>query len=624
MTLRASSRFLSRTAVSGAVAALTLMTLASSAGAATVTAANAATVYSNSCQGCHGTAPTFTSPLGYVFKAGNNAVTTRPLFFNNTMPTVIVNGWTSADFNAMASWVATQRAQTVTLLPEFNVSDSAGAVLTNNSTLSLSAVAGASQQTVLTVKNPGGAGLTVNAVATGNYLTATGCAGVIAANGQCSITVTFSPTTGAAAGPVTGAVTITTNTGPVDANAVPAVIRTEVTTLTVNGSVQMLSPAVGFSTTFGTAGSFGTANAGDTPINQIITVTNSGTGPVNSLQYAVGAGQFTVDAGATTCVAGTLLSNVSGSNQCNIAVRFSPAIQGVASDSLSIKDGTTALASLGLGATVTKPSITLSPSSLNAFKAISTVSGSPAQTVTVTNSGDGALQLAQLTAPAGYALTSDGCSGQTLLPNAQCQLALALPASTPAGTLPATSLVINESVHANAAVASLSGGVTVPTGTALAATALNLAWTDATGAAIAAPVVVSGAAVTVGTPVTLSVKLNNSNGASITGLPANAVSIVEAGSDFQVTGTSCVGNTCTVTVTFTPSTAGARTATLRVTDANSLTPTDVTLTGTGAAAPAPASSSGGGCTIGGAGDVADPLWLVMLASAGLALRRRRR
>ncbi len=35
------------------------------------------------------------------------------------------------------------------------------------------------------------------------------------------------------------------------------------------------------------------------------------------------------------------------------------------------------------------------------------------------------------------------------------------------------------------------------------------------------------------------------------------------------------------------------------------------------------SSSGGGCTIGGAGDAADPLWLVMLAGAGLALRRRK-
>ncbi len=34
------------------------------------------------------------------------------------------------------------------------------------------------------------------------------------------------------------------------------------------------------------------------------------------------------------------------------------------------------------------------------------------------------------------------------------------------------------------------------------------------------------------------------------------------------------------------------------------------------------STRAGGCTIGGAGDAADPLWLVMLAGAGLALRRR--
>lgn len=43
----------------------------------------------------------------------------------------------------------------------------------------------------------------------------------------------------------------------------------------------------------------------------------------------------------------------------------------------------------------------------------------------------------------------------------------------------------------------------------------------------------------------------------------------------------------------------------------------------GSGAAAATSSSGGGCTLGSAGDAADPLWLVMLAGAGLALRRRK-
>lgn len=629
MTLRSSSRFLSRTAISGAIVALTLATSVGVAGAATVTASNAASVYTSSCSGCHGTAPTFTSALGYVFKAGNNAPSTRPLFFDGTpttpptMSPFFVNGWTNADFNAMAAWVAGQRLQAAVLLPEFGLSDSAGTALANNAQLSLSAAAGASQQVVLTVRNPGGAGLTVSAVATGNYLTASGCAGVVAANGQCSITVTFNPTAGAVAGPVTGSVLITTNTGPVDAGVTPAVIRSEVTTLAVHGTVLVLSPSITLSTAPGsTAGSFGTASAGDAPVLQVVTVTNSGSAPVSNLQYSIGAGQFAIDTAGTTCVAGNVLSHVSGSNQCNIAVKFSPTTQGAATGGLTLNDGATLLSSLSLGATVTQPAITVTPATLPAFK---TISGfAQTQAVTVTNSGDGALKLAQLTAPAGYSFTSDACSAAILSPQTQCQIGLTLPAGTAAGAVAATSLVIHEAAHVNTAVPSLSSSVTVPAGTVLASNALNLAWSDAAGAAISAPVSAGSSAVTVGTPMSLSVKLNNStNGASISTLPANAVSIVEAGSDFQVTNTSCVNNTCTVTVTFTPSSAGAKTATLRVTDANSLTPADITLTGTGAAATAPAAAStGGGCTIGGGGDAADPLWLVMLAGAGLALRRR--
>jgi hypothetical protein len=599
------------------------MGLTSGAGAAIVTAANASNVYATSCQACHGAAPTFTSAVGYKFTAGNSAVGTRTAFLDGTMPAALANGWATADFNAMATWVAGQRVQAATLLPEFALSDSVGVALSNNAALNLSAVAGASQQAVLTVRNPGGAGLTVGAVATGSGVSVSGCTTAVAANGQCSLTVSFSPAAGSAAGSVGGSVVITTNTGPVDANAVPAaVVRSEVTTLAVNGSVQALSPTIGFSASPGTAGNFGTANSGDAPAPQVITLTNSGTGPVSNLQYALGAGPFAVDAATTTCTAGTVLSNVAGSNQCNIGLKFLPSTPGVVSDSLVVKDGATSLSSLSLSGTVTRPAITISPASLTAFKSIATVLAAQPQTVTVTNIGDGALTLAQLAAPAGYTLSSDNCSGQTLGPNAQCQVGLTLPATTVAGSVAATALQIDEAAHANAAVPILSGSVVVPAGNVLPANALNLAWSDASGAAIAAPVAAAGAAVTVGTAVTLTVKLSNSNGASIGSLPAGAVSIVESGSDFQVTGTSCVGNTCTVSLSFAPTAAGARTATLRVTDAASLTPADITLTGTGAAAPAPA-SSGGGCTIGG-GNAADPLWLLMLAGAGVALLRRRR
>ncbi len=101
-------------------------------------------------------------------------------------------------------------------------------------------------------------------------------------------------------------------------------------------------------------------------------------------------------------------------------------------------------------------------------------------------------------------------------------------------------------------------------------------------------------------------------------------------SEFTALGGTCLttatlanGASCTVTTTFKPTSAGTKTATLTMTTDGQAPATDLTFSGPGTS-PAGSNSGGGGCTIGQAEQPMDPLWLLLLGGAGLALFQRRR
>jgi hypothetical protein len=167
----------------------------------------------------------------------------------------------------------------------------------------------------------------------------------------------------------------------------------------------------------------------------------------------------------------------------------------------------------------------------------------------------------------------------------------------------------------NAAAATCIGGSCAPAGPAVSLSSTSLSFGSTKPAA----------------PVTQQLTLTNSGtvALNITTVALGAASpfSIVAGAGTTCTNGSTVAPaaTCTVTVQFDPSVAGT-VFTDTLTFTTDATPTTSTVAlSFGVTAPAAgANSGGGGCTIGQADQPLDPLWLLLLGGAGLALFQRRR
>jgi hypothetical protein len=213
---------------------------------------------------------------------------------------------------------------------------------------------GVSASQTITLSNSGNAALTIAGIAiSGTNATDFGstnnCAGSVAASSSCSIVVTFTP---GAPGNRGALLTVTDNAGG-PAGATQTVALT---------GVGVGVPTAGISTTSLT---FGSIAVGITSAPMVVTLSNSGTGPLTISSIVIG-GTNPGDFGDTTTCGASLAV---GAN-CNISVTFKPTAIGARAANLHIVDnsgnvGSTQTVTLsGTGAAGAPPTlVSLSPTS---------------------------------------------------------------------------------------------------------------------------------------------------------------------------------------------------------------------------------------------------------------------
>lgn len=232
----------------------------------------------------------------------------------------------------------------------------------------------------VTLTNDGNATMTISDISiSGDYAQTNNCPGSLGISSSCTFQVTFTPTAGGARN---GTLTITDN-APGSPHTVSLTGSGYVTTATV-------APA---------SLSFANQNVGSASAAQSVVITNTG-------ESAMTVSGITVPSNFTqtnNCTSGT----VPASGTCTIQVTFSPAAGGSLGGTMTINDNaqgnphTVVLTGTGLVGVAQ-----LSGSSLT-FASASVGTTSSAQTITISNTGNGPLTVASVQATGDFAATNN-------------------------------------------------------------------------------------------------------------------------------------------------------------------------------------------------------------------------
>ncbi|GAC1419938.1 MAG: hypothetical protein NVSMB62_13290 [Acidobacteriaceae bacterium] len=397
------------------------------------------------------------------------------------------------------------------------------------------AVSTASSAQTVTVTNSGSIALTITSLSlTSDFAQTNTCTtGPLSPGVSCRVTVQFLPT---ATGTRTGVLTVYGNVAGGQATVQLSGIGTPPAAIILN-PILLTYPA---------------STVGSTSPVQNITVSNTGGTPA-TLGTAAVTGDFIIT--ANTCGA-----TLAGSTGCTVSVTFKPTAPGTRTGNFTISSsvGTQTAALSGTG---TLPATdALSPTTL-AFPAQQLNTLSSAQSVTLTNNGDVALQLIAASIAAGDFAIVNAC-GNSLNAHASCtmQVAFAPKAVGPqTGTLTVSDQYRSQSV-------TLSGTGVAPPGVSLSPAARLDFGAIGIGSTSAAQ----------------TVTLTNNGG-----LPLAIQSFALTG-DFAIpSGANTCGislapaTACTLQLVFTPSVGGTRTGTLTVNDNAAGSPQTIALTGTG-------------------------------------------
>jgi hypothetical protein len=293
-------------------------------------------------------------------------------------------------------------------------------------------------QTV-TLSNNGTATLSITKIATsGDFAQTNNCGTTLAPNASCTINVTFTPT---AIGSRTGALSVTDN-----ASGSPQSVSLSGTGV---APLVCLSPAII---------NFAGHNVGTSSTLSVM-LTNCGNAAL-VITSITATGDFSQ---SNNCV-GTLAVNAS----CVINVTFTPTTTGLRTGVLSLTDNAPGSPqSVGLSGTGTTPGASLSPPSLT-FGPQGVGTTSPAQTVTLTNSGTGPLTITNIAISGDFAQTNT--CGNTLAAGASCPIQVTFTPTT-TGTRTGT-LSVTDNAAGSPQLASLTGtGSTGPTISNLSSTA---------------------------------------------------------------------------------------------------------------------------------------------------------
>jgi len=316
---------------------------------------------------------------------------------------------------------------------------------------------------------------------------------------------------------------------------------------------------------------FGSQSVGTTSASQSFTLSNAGSEPLR-ISSIVATGDFaaTNTCGSTLAIGAT----------CTVTVTFKPTAQGTRTGAVVLTDAAASSPqTLGLTGTgvFVGPGVSLSPSSLS-FSSQAVGTTSAAQTVTLTNSGNAALNITGISAIGDFAQTNN--CGSSVAAGANCSISVTF---TPtASGLRSGTLSVSDNAPGSPQTVSLSGSGNVPI-------------------AGVSPSSLTFSSQTVGTTsAAQAVALSNTGGATL-----NLSSIATSGDFAQSNncGSSLTaGAHCAINVTFTPAASGARSGALSIADNAAGSPQAVGLTGTGVSAAAatlsPSSLNFGNQTVG--------------------------
>gem|GEM_PF-3114803 len=386
---------------------------------------------------------------------------------------------------------------------------------------------------VLTVSNPGTATLVITDIASSkSEYTFSSTSFSVAPAASEDVTVTFAPTSN---GNKAATMTITHNaTGSTSAVSLAGMGRNPQAKISVAASLSLDNAVVGAST----SQTLTISNTGNISLD-ITSITLSG---ANAAEFSVSATTLSVPAGQSS----------------DVTVTFTPTSAGSKAATLTIDSNGSGNGIVTLGGTGNAPGISVA-ASLASGNILSGSSGT--QTLTISNSGDAALNISNITL-SGANAGEFSVSATSLTINAgQSQDVTVTFAPTSAGTRSASLSITHDAVGTPTSV-SLSGTGTGP-GISVSAD-LGLG-NSVSGSSSSQVLTISNSG---------DAALNISN---ITRSGANAA-------EFSVSATSLTinaGQSQDVTVTFSPTSAGSKSASLSIAHDAVGTPTSVSLSGTG-------------------------------------------
>jgi FtsP/CotA-like multicopper oxidase with cupredoxin domain len=294
-----------------------------------------------------------------------------------------------------------------------------------------------SARQTITLSNVGASTLPITSITVGApFNFTTNCGTSLLAGRSCSINMRFSPTT---AGVSTATVTIT--------DGDPTSPQSVSLTGTGIAPINTVTPAsLAFSSALNV-----------TSASQPVTVTNTGTASMTINRITLGPGQF-----AQTNTCGPFPATLQIGASCTVNVTFSPTTVGTGTKAATLNVNVAAPAtskSVALTGTVNVPTNTLSPTSL-AFGTQTRNTTSPAQPVTVSNTGTAPLTLTNITmagANAGQFAQTNTCGPfpATLQIGASCTVNVTFRPSSAGGK--SATLRVVASAPATTQTASLSG-----------------------------------------------------------------------------------------------------------------------------------------------------------------------
>ena len=215
---------------------------------------------------------------------------------------------------------------------------------------------------------------------------------------------------------------------------------------------------------------FGTVNMPNTSPAQTVTLTNntnatiaftSATIPVLTATPAAAATDYVVS--ANTCAAG-IPAGAAPANQCTVSVTFKPSVVGAETATLLLTDGDStspqSVSLTGTGAAAGAPGVLLAPSPLPFGGEMLTTTSGP-KTVTLTNTGTGALTINSIAASGDYAETSTGATAcpiapATLAAGGMCSINVTF-TPTAVGPRPAATLTVTDNAVGSPHTVALTG-----------------------------------------------------------------------------------------------------------------------------------------------------------------------